>query len=205
MAPMNTVSTGEAVPAPSAWLRRWAHLLTPGGRVLDVACGSGRNLRWLAAQGLAVTGVDRDAAAVAPLEGIGRIVVADIEGSPWPFAGERFDAVVVFNYLWRPLLPEMLGSIASGGVLIYETFASGQESIGKPSNPDFLLQAGELLHVARDLRVVAYEDGYEDAAEGIRPSATARFVQRIAAVRPPPTATAPLRHRLGASEPADAR
>ncbi|HET9976288.1 MAG TPA: class I SAM-dependent methyltransferase [Burkholderiaceae bacterium] len=145
--------------APSGWILRWAHLVAPGGTVLDVACGSGRHLRWFAARGFRVTGVDRDAAATTSLQGSGRIVTADIENGPWPFAGETFDAVVVTNYLWRPLMPTLIASVADGGVLIYETFALGNEVFGKPSNPAFLLRPGELLEHARGLQVVAYEDG----------------------------------------------
>lgn len=159
---------------PSAWVRRWACLIPPGGNVLDVACGSGRHLHWLAAQGFALTGVDRDEAAVAPLRDAGRIVVADIEHGPWPFAGERFDAVIVTNYLWRPLLPTI---IDSAEVLIYETFAAGNEAFGKPSNPDFLLQPGELLRACAEMHVTAYEDGVLEAPT--------RRVQRIAARRRP--------------------
>ena len=143
--------------------------------MLDVACGSGRHLRWLQAQGLAVTGVDRDAAAIEPLRDLGRIVVADIENAAWPLAGETFDAVVVTNYLWRPLLSTIVASVASGGVLIYETFAAGNEVFGKPSNPDFLLHPGELLWACSTLQVVAYEDGVLDGPR--------RRVQRIAARR----------------------
>lgn len=161
--------------APSAWLTRWAHLLPEGGSLLDVACGSGRHLRWAAARGLAATGVDRDAAALTGLAGLAEIVVADIENDPWPFAGRVFDAVIVTHYLWRPLLPTLVGSVAPGGVLVYETFAVGNESVGKPSRPDFLLRPGELLAAVAPLRVVAYEDGFLQAPD--------RFVQRIVACR----------------------
>jgi len=161
--------------APSAWVQRWARLIRPGGTVLDVACGSGRHVRWLAAQGFRVTGVDRDAEALAPLAGLAETVVADIEGGPWPLPGRRFDAVVVTNYLWRPLMPTLLSSLADAGVLIHETFADGNASVGRPSNPDFLLRHSELLQLADGLRIVAYEDGFLEAPE--------RFVQRIAAVR----------------------
>jgi SAM-dependent methyltransferase len=160
---------------PSPWVQRWSPLIKPRGSVLDVACGSGRHLRWLHAQGFAVTGVDREAATLAPLAALGRIVVADIEGGPWPFGGETFDAVVVTNYLWRPLLPTIIASVAVGGVLIYETFAVGNEAFGKPSNPDFLLHAGELLWACATLQVVAYEDGLLEGPP--------RRVQRIAARR----------------------
>lgn len=173
--------------APSAWVQRWACLIPAGGAVLDVACGAGRHLRWLAAQGHRVTGVDRDAQAVEPLRSLGEIVVADIENGPWPFEGRRFEAVVVTNYLWRPLLPTLIETIAPGGVLIYETFALGHETVGRPRNPAFLLRPGELLDAARPaLRVVAYEDGWLEAPE--------RFVQRLAAVRE--TGPQPARHRL---------
>ena len=145
--------------------------------MLDVACGSGRHLRWLAAQGFAVTGVDRDGNAVEPLRALGRIVVADIESGPWPFSGQTFDAVLVTNYLWRPLLPVLVASIAEGALLIYETFAQGNEAFGKPSNPAFLLRPAELIEACHDLHVVAYEDGWLDAPP--------RRVQRIAARREP--------------------
>jgi SAM-dependent methyltransferase len=160
---------------PSPWVRRWAPLIRRGGTVLDVACGSGRHLRWLQAQGWAVTGIDRDAAAVEPLHTLGRVIVADIENAAWPLAAETFDAVVVTNYLWRPLLATIVASVAAGGVLIYETFALGNEAFGKPSNPAFLLHPGELLWACSTLQVVAYEDGLLDGPP--------RRVQRVAARR----------------------
>ncbi len=175
--------------APSPWVQRFAALIAPGASVLDLACGHGRHLRWLAAQGFRLTGVDRDADAIAALEGLGEVLQADIESGSWPLPGRRFGAVVVTNYLWRPLMPTVLDSVAEGGALIYETFAAGNETVGKPSRPDFLLQPGELLRwCARpDWRVVAYEDGFLPGPE--------RFVQRIAAVRPAaapaPTPSAP--------------
>jgi SAM-dependent methyltransferase len=162
-------------------------LIAPGGSVLDLACGSGRHARWLAAQGLVVTGVDRDPAALAELALAcpeAELIAADIESGPWPLAGRQFDGVVVTHYLWRALWPQILGAMAAGGVLIYETFAAGHERIGRPTRPDFLLRRGELLQVCSGLRIVAFEDGFE-------PQAT-RCVQRIAAVReraaqePPP-------------------
>lgn len=175
--------------APSAWVRRWSHLVPAGGSVLDVACGAGRHLRWFASRGHAVTGVDRDPAAIAATAAVGRVVQADIENGPWPFAGQRFDAVVVTNYLWRPLLPVIVNSLADGGVLIYETFAIGNETVGRPSRPDFLLQPGELLGASAGLHVVAYEDGFCDHPE--------RFVQRIVALRKRPSSDAlPARHSL---------
>jgi SAM-dependent methyltransferase len=160
---------------PSAWLQRWAHLMAPGSTVLDVACGAGRHMRYLATLGHRVTGVDRNPEAVALAQVSGSVICADIENGPWPFAGQTFGCVVVTHYLWRPLLPTLVGSVAPGGVLIYETFAAGNESVGKPSRPDFLLQPGELLRVTEGLRTVAYEDGFEASPD--------RFVQRIVAVR----------------------
>jgi len=175
-------------PAPSPWVVRWAPLITARGTVLDVACGSGRHVRWLAAQGLRLTAVDRDAAALAPLAGIAETICTDIEQGPWPVDARHFDAVVVTNYLWRPLLPRIVQALTEGGVLIYETFATGNETVGRPSNPDFLLRPGELLRAAESLRVIAYEDGFLDAPE--------RFVQRIAAVRESGTPTTPPRRAL---------
>ena len=174
----------RAVPmtAPSAWVTRWAHLIAPAGTVLDVAAGSGRHTAWLAARGHAVAAIDRDAAALAPLAAIAEVIVADIEGTPWPLAGRRFDAVVVTNYLWRPLLPTLKASLAPGGVLLYETFAAGNESVGRPARSDFLLARAELLDAAAGLRIVAYEDGFL-----VNPD---RFVQRLAAVREPAGAVA---------------
>jgi SAM-dependent methyltransferase len=176
----------------SPWVQRHAALIRPGDRVLDVACGSGRNALWLASKGFAVTGVDRDAAALHTLQGRVATVQADIENAPWPLAGQTFDAVVVTNYLWRPLWPTLLESVAVGGVLIYETFADGQQLIGKPSRPDFLLQPGELLQRCAALRVVAFEDGFEPEP--------ARYVQRIAAVKPAANAAGVVpRYALGGS------
>lgn len=173
--------------APSDWLLRWAHLLPAGGTVLDLACGGGRHTRWLAARGFAVTALDRDAEAVAPLRGLAEGVVADIEGDPWPLAGRRFDAVLVTNYLWRPLWPALGAALAPGGWLFYETFAAGHERLGRPSRPDFLLQPGELLRVSHDLglAVVAYEAG--------RLATPERIVQRVLARAPggPQETTAP--------------
>jgi SAM-dependent methyltransferase len=176
---------------PSDWVRRWAPLVRPGGTVLDLACGSGRHVQWLAAQGFRVTGVDRDAAALQPLAAVAETVVADLEdGGPWPLPGRRFDAVVVTNYLWRPLWPQLLAALAEGGVLVYETFAAGQQSVGRPSRAEFLLQPGELLRLCAGLHTVAYEDGFLDAPP--------RFVQRIAAVSvPPPLARHPLQGLAG--------
>ena len=161
--------------SPSDWVMRWSHLLPPGGRVLDVACGGGRHSRWFHARQHPVTAVDVSPAAIEALAHLDETLCADLENAPWPFAGRQFDAVVVTNYLWRPLLPTLVNSLAPGGVLIYETFAAGNETVGRPSRPDFLLQPGELLSVCASLRTVAFEDGFLPDPE--------RFVQRIAAVR----------------------
>ena len=174
--------------APSPWVQRWSALVASGASVLDVACGSGRHLRWFAQRGCRVTGVDRDAAALAPLRDAGDLLVADIENGPWPLAGRTFDAVVVTNYLWRPLLPTLVASVAPGGVLLYETFAAGNETVGKPSRADFLLRPGELLRAAEGLRIVAYEDGFLGEPD--------RYVQRLAAVREAPTSPVAPRYPL---------
>lgn len=180
-----------ALAQPSAWLLRWQHLLREGGSVLDLACGSGRHVHWLAARGHRVTALDRDAQALAALQGVAaETVCADIEAGPWPLPGRQFDTVLVTNYLWRPLLPQVLASLAPGGVLLYETFANGQQHIGRPARPEFLLQPGELLRAFEGLRVVAYEDGHET-----RP-APGRCVQRLLALQQPcggpPALQAPL-------------
>ena len=169
--------------APSPWIVRFSSLLPAGGSVLDLACGRGRHLRWFAARGHRVLGVDRDAEALATLQEVGETLQADIENDAWPLAGRTFDAVVVTNYLWRPLFPRIVEAVAPGGVLLHETFAQGNETVGKPSRPDFLLAPGELLRAYASLRVVAYEDGFLDAPP--------RYVQRIAAVREPAGAARP--------------
>jgi SAM-dependent methyltransferase len=163
--------------APSGWVTRWAPLVRPGGTVLDVACGAGRHARWLARLGFEVSAVDRDASLFAdPPAGV-ELIEADLESGPWPYPGAAFDAIVVTNYLHRPLLPTLVGSLEPGGVLVYETFARGNERFGKPSNPDFLLAPGELLEAVRGrLRVLAYEDLVVEAP---RPAA----IQRICARR----------------------
>lgn len=170
-----------AVPGPSRpspWVRRFLTGVKPGGTVLDVACGSGRHLRLALAEGHAVTGVDRDISGLADLDDNDRVTLlaADLEdGRAFPFSGQRFDGIIVANYLWRPILPDIVGCVAGDGVLIYETFALGHQRHGKPSRPDFLLKPNELLDaVSPDLVVVAYEHG---ETTGARP----RIVQRIAA------------------------
>jgi SAM-dependent methyltransferase len=158
---------------------RFAALVAPGATVLDLACGRGRHARLFAAQGCAVEAVDVDAAAGASLAGVAgvRFVQADLEGQPWPYGGRRFDAVVVANYLHRPLLPRLAESLAPGGILIYETFVAGQERFGRPTNPDFLLRPRELLEVfAPLLAVLAFEEGVVSLPRPAR-------VSRLCAVR----------------------
>ena len=174
--------------APSSWVQRWTHLIPPHATALDLACGAGRHMRWLQAQGLQVTGVDRSPEAIAARLQLGELICADIENGPWPLPSRQFGAVVVTNYLWRPLLPAVLASLAPGGVLIYETFAQGHETVGRARRADFLLRPGQLVEACGAPRTVAYEDGYLENP--------ARFVQRIAAVRETPHPEAPARHRL---------
>ena len=132
-------------------------------------------MRHFADLGHPVTGVDRNPEAIAAVSALGEALGADIENGPWPLTGRTFGSVVVTNYLWRPLWPTILASVAPGGVLIYETFAIGNETVGRPSRPDFLLKSGELLQVCADLQIIAYENGTLTDPP--------RFVQRIAANR----------------------
>ena len=183
----------------SSWVERWSHLIKPQGVVLDVACGRGRHAHWFYQRNhaLALVDISQDAidsiAQVIPMPSDRcEAVIADIENGPWPFAGRQFDAVVVTNYLWRALTSTLLGSLAPGGVLIYETFAQGNETVGKPSRPDFLLRTGELLHLCSGLRIVAFEDGFHAGFQGQSP----RFVQRIVAVREPVCAGSVPRYEL---------
>jgi SAM-dependent methyltransferase len=155
-------------------------LVAAAGTVLDVACGAGRHLAHGHGLGRRMTGVDRDLSrlAIGDIRRHVELIEADLEdGRPWPLAGRTFDGLIVTNYLWRPLLPAIVGSVAPGGVLIYETFAHGHERFGRPRNPEFLLRPGELLDVVRPaLMVVAYEH--------VRLAAPDRIVQRITAVGP---------------------
>jgi SAM-dependent methyltransferase len=163
----------------SAWVRRFAPLIVEGGSVLDLACGRGRHSRHLAGLGYCVEALDRDPEALAALADVPGVTprLADVEGGPWPYHSRAFDAVVVTNYLYRPLLPMILNALETGGVLIYETFMVGNEQFGKPTNPAYLLRSGELLDVVRRrLTIVAFEQG-EIASP--RPA----VVQRLCAVR----------------------
>ena len=143
--------------SPSEWVARFAGLVRPGGTVLDLAAGGGRHSRLFARAGCQVLAVDRDISGLAPEPGLA-VLQADLEADPWPLDDRRFDGIVVTNYLHRPLLPRLVA--ATAGVLIYETFAIGNERFGRPSNPDFLLRPGELLEAVRgQLTVRAYEHG----------------------------------------------
>ena len=160
------------IDTPSPWVARWAPLVARGP-VLDVASGQGRHARLFAARGLEVVAVDRDAQSIPGV----RFVKADLEdGSPWPFAGQRFGGIVVTNYLHRPLLPVLREALAPGGILIYETFMVGHERYGKPSNPNFLLRPGELMEGFGTLGVLAFEQGANERA----------VMQRICVIRGDP-------------------
>ena len=178
---MQRSSRHDAVLQPSRWIARFAGLVAPGARVLDVAAGTGRHARLFAARGAEVVAVDRDEEALAALRDVTGIQtrVADLEGAAWPLSRENFDAIVVTNYLHRPRLRDLLGALAGDGVLLYETFAAGNERFGRPSKPDFLLRNGELLDVVRGYcTVVAFEQG------SIETGAQPAVVQRLAAVGP---------------------
>jgi SAM-dependent methyltransferase len=165
---------------PSAWIVRFAPVVSAGSPVLDLACGHGRHTRFFLARGHPVTAVDIDVSGLEDIAGHPglEVVRADLEdGSPWPLAGRRFGAVVVVNYLWRPLFSQIIEAVDVEGVLLCETFALGNEAYGRPTNPDFLLRPGELIErVQGRLQIVAYEHGFLE-----RPRPMVR--QRICAVR----------------------
>lgn len=163
----------------SPWVQRWSHLIAPNTRVLDLACGHGRHMKWFAARGNAVTGMDRSPDALTFASAWGETIRADLENGPWPMMLDgqpaQFGAVVVTNYLWRELFPVIQASLEPDGVLIYETFSEGNQTVGKPSRPEFLLQQGELLSAFANLRIVAFEEGFIASPE--------KFIQRIVAIK----------------------
>jgi len=162
------LSSAELV---SDWVRRWAELVTRGP-VLDIASGAGRHAVFFAERGLEVIAVDREAQKIPGVQ----FVQADIEGGAWPFAGRKFAAIVVTNYLHRPLFPHIEAALAADGVLLYETFMVGNEKFGRPSNPAFLLEPGELLRAFAGLTAIAFEQG---CVERPKPA----MVQRLCARR----------------------
>ena len=168
------------VASPSAWIVEHTGLIPKGGAVLDLACGAGRHTRLLLERGHPVTAVDRDVSALTDLAGHENLTVraVDLEdGSAWPFPDPRFAAIVVANYLHRPLFPAIVATLAPGGILLYETFARGNERFGRPRDPDHLLVEGELLRfVAGHLHIVAYQHGEVSAPRSA-------IVQRICAAR----------------------
>jgi SAM-dependent methyltransferase len=174
------LSHSPSISPPSPWVLQWAPRISPGGPVLDLAAGSGRHTNLLLRAGHPVLAVDRDTAALHAGHPTAEILEADLEdGTPWPIAGRLFAGIVVTNYLHRPLLPQLVQSLLPGGLLIYETFAIGNERFGRPSNPAFLLAPGELLAFAEefDLTVLGYFSG-----EIGQPKPA--VVQRLAALAP---------------------
>ena len=164
---------------PSEWVRQWATAIKSNGQVLDLACGSGRHAIWLAAQGFGVLAADIDCSRFSPVPAGVEVLEVDLEQGDWPLCGREFDAVVVTNYLFRDRFDALLQCVGAQGVLIYETFAVGNELLGKPSNPDFLLKPDELLmRTAGAFEVLGFEQG---RIERPRPA----VIQRLCARRKP--------------------
>ena len=165
---------------PSDWVIRFANRVPAGGRVLDLACGGGRHGRYFLDRGHTTTFVDVRTEFLHDLvdHPVAEIIEADLEsGSAWPLGNRQFDGIVVTNYLWRPILPLIIAAVAPGGILIYETFADGNEAFGRPRNPDFLLRRGELLEKLRgQLSIVAFGQCIQE---------NTRVVQHVAAIRKP--------------------
>lgn len=173
------MSMHGAIADASPWVKRFALIIPKEGVVLDLACGAGRHSALLASEGHTVLAVDRDISALGSLkDALIQTQELDLEGAAWPLLGRQFSGIVVTNYLYRPFLDELPKMLCEGGVLIYETFADGNDQFGKPSNPNFLLKPGELLALAErsGLKVIAYEDIYLDQP---KPA----MVQRICAVK----------------------
>ncbi len=194
----STTSKPELSP-PSEWVLRWAHLIPKStapetssaqvhqsAEILDLACGQGRHMKWLFESGRKVLGIDNDPVCVEACRAFGQVLQCDLEslqpplqsatkGANWPLEGQVFNGIIVTNYLWRPLWPNILQSLAENGVLIYETFSAGQETLGRPRRPEFLLKTGELLQICVNMRVIAFEEVFLE-----RPD---RCIQRIVAAR----------------------
>jgi len=203
-------SDHPAVAPPSEWVTRWAYLIDQNcadvnteSTVLDLACGSGRHMKWLREQGFKVLGVDRDAEALELCRPFGEVLQADLEYSTelsshssratknpdslWPLGKRQFNAIIVTNYLWRPLIASILDALKLNGVLIYETFAQGHQTLGRPRRAEFLLNPGELIQICTNLHIVAYEQVLLTSPE--------RFVQRIVAIRAENEVLSPSRYR----------
>ena len=169
-------SAHQSLPV-SDWVKKWSHLLAANSRVLDLACGFGRHAMWLSTLKMDVLALDKDPLALEKIQSLGiTTLCADLENAPWPLADQRFEALIVTNYLWRALWPNLLDCVKEGGFVIYETFCDGHQAYGKPSRADFLLKSGELLEVFKSFKVLGYEEGLL-----LQPS---RYVQRIAAQKP---------------------
>jgi SAM-dependent methyltransferase len=151
---------------PAAWVIANRHLLPAVGDSLDLACGSGRHALWLAEQGFRTLAVDRNAGAIKALSEEAsrrrlsiRTEVIDLESGQSYLDPDSFDVIVVVHYLHRPLFPSIVSALRRGGVLVYETFTGAQAVRGKPTNPAFLLEPGELLKLVQPLEILASREG----------------------------------------------
>lgn len=170
---------GQGTSEPSPWVVHHGPLVRSKGHVLDIAAGRGRHTRWFLNQGHSVTAVDKDISRLSGLAAYPNLetVEADLENAPWPLNGISFDGIVVTNYLWRPLFQNIQNALSPGGVLIYETFGVGNGEFGKPSNPAFLLEEGELPKAFTTLTPLAYEHGFVELP---KPA----IVQKFCAIKP---------------------
>ena len=167
--------------SPSRWVSRWSNLLKPGTKILDLACGRGRNSLFLASLGHNVLAVDRDATKLSDISERPEITTMceDLESGSWPLDGWKFGGIIVTNYLYRPMLPDLMENLESGGIFIYETFAQGNQVFGKPSNPNYLLFPYELLDMLRDkLHIIGFEQGRVN-------SPSRAIIQRVCATSAP--------------------
>ena len=151
---------------PAKWLTSNRALLPSAGDALDLACGSGRNAIWLATQGFRTLAVDRDTVAIDTLTHEARRRALSIQaravdlenGDPF-LESDSFDLIVVVHYLHRPLMPALVRAVRPGGVLVYETFTRAQAARGRPTNPAFLLEPGELPMLVWPLEIAASREG----------------------------------------------